>query len=86
MLGVSTGLFRVQTNGTIRVNRSPSLEGAASVTPYEIAVRAQDGGSPQLSSDVTVKIYVQDSQTQGGRPTITYPPDGGSINMTEVSE
>ena len=42
---------------TIRVNRVPSLEGAASVTPYEIVVRAQDGGSPQLSSDVTVKIY-----------------------------
>ena len=77
-------LFRVQTNGTIRVNRDPSLEGTASVTPYVIVVRAQDSGSPQLYSDVTVRIYVQDSQFNE-RPTIDYPgQDGDAVNLTEV--
>ena len=76
----------MQSNGTIRSNKHPSLEGHASVAPYELTVRAQDSGAVPQFSDVTVLIYVQDSQTQGGAPVINYPSsDGDVIEVDEVS-
>ena len=79
-----SALFLIQTNGTIRAKQD--LETAARVQPYELRVRAQDGGIPTLSSEVTVTVRVQDGRTLGLNPVISFPPeDGMNITIEEVN-
>ncbi|XP_060109787.1 protocadherin gamma-B5-like [Heteronotia binoei] len=41
---------------------------------FQLQVKAQDGGSPPLSSDVTVKVFIVDQNDN--RPQILYPSQG----------
>ncbi|XP_066573621.1 protocadherin beta-15-like [Amia ocellicauda] len=49
---------------------------------FEIRLKAQDGGSPPLSSSVTVKIFVQDQNDNS--PQILYPVQSGVSLVAEM--
>ncbi|XP_061090027.1 protocadherin gamma-A11-like [Conger conger] len=55
-------------NGVIHALRSFDYE---KIKAFQFRVKAQDGGSPPLSSNVTVKIFIQDQNDNA--PQILYP-------------
>ncbi|XP_037833394.1 protocadherin gamma-A11 isoform X36 [Kryptolebias marmoratus] len=72
--------FSVNTeSGVIQSLRSLDYE---QVKEYKIRVRAQDGGSPPLSSNVTVKISIQDQNDNP--PQILYPVQTGGSVVAEM--
>ena len=67
--------------GILRV--SQELTERARGAPYILKVRGEDGGGQ--SSEVNVEIYVEDAQSQDGKPRFRFPAeDGQVIDMPEV--
>ncbi|XP_030001926.1 protocadherin beta-16-like [Sphaeramia orbicularis] len=66
-------------NGDIRAIRSYDYEQIKELT---FVVKAQDGGSPPLSSNVTVKIIIQDQNDNA--PQVLYPVQTGGSLVAEM--
>uniref|UniRef100_A0A673KZJ3 Cadherin domain-containing protein n=2 Tax=Sinocyclocheilus rhinocerous TaxID=307959 RepID=A0A673KZJ3_9TELE len=49
---------------------------------YDIRVKAQDGGNPPLSSNVSVKIMIQDQNDNA--PQVLYPVQSGASVVAEI--
>uniref|UniRef100_A0A8C6SMR0 Cadherin domain-containing protein n=1 Tax=Neogobius melanostomus TaxID=47308 RepID=A0A8C6SMR0_9GOBI len=75
-------------SGYISVNSENGVISAARSFDYEqtkqclCVIKAQDGGSPPLSSNVTVKILVQDQNDNG--PQVLYPVQTGGSLVAEM--
>ncbi|XP_066572826.1 protocadherin gamma-A11 isoform X14 [Amia ocellicauda] len=66
-------------SGVIHAVRSFDYE---QIKSFHIRVKAQDGGSPPLSSNVTVHIYIQDQNDNS--PQILYPVQSGVSLVAEM--
>uniref|UniRef100_A0A8C6V3R9 Cadherin domain-containing protein n=1 Tax=Neogobius melanostomus TaxID=47308 RepID=A0A8C6V3R9_9GOBI len=66
-------------SGVIHAVRSFDYE---QIKDFQFCVKAQDGGSPPLSSNVTVKILVQDQNDNG--PQVLYPVQTGGSLVAEM--
>uniref|UniRef100_A0A0F8AYF7 Protocadherin gamma-A2 n=1 Tax=Larimichthys crocea TaxID=215358 RepID=A0A0F8AYF7_LARCR len=66
-------------SGVIHAVRSFDYE---QIKDFQFRVRAQDGGSPPLSSDVTVKILIQDQNDNP--PQVLYPVQTGGSLVDEM--
>ncbi|KAF4082284.1 hypothetical protein AMELA_G00149770, partial [Ameiurus melas] len=66
-------------SGVINAVRSFDYE---QLKDFHIRVRAQDGGSPPLSSNVTVKITIQDQNDNA--PQVLYPVQTGGSVVAEI--
>ncbi|XP_035288691.1 protocadherin gamma-A12-like isoform X22 [Anguilla anguilla] len=66
-------------SGVIRALRSFDYE---QIKYFQFRVKAQDGGSPPLSSNVTVKIFIQDQNDNA--PQILYPVQTGVSLVAEM--
>ncbi|XP_072295780.1 protocadherin gamma-A11-like isoform X21 [Eucyclogobius newberryi] len=65
--------------GVIHAVRSFDYE---QIKDFQLCVKAQDGGSPPLSSNVTVKILVQDQNDNA--PQVLYPVQTGGSLVAEM--
>ncbi|KAM9795089.1 LOW QUALITY PROTEIN: protocadherin gamma-A11-like [Neosynchiropus ocellatus] len=66
-------------SGVVHAVRSLDYE---QIKDFQFRVRAQDGGSPPLSSNVTVKILIQDQNDNP--PQVLYPVQTGGSLVTEM--
>ncbi|XP_064209202.1 protocadherin gamma-A11-like isoform X26 [Anguilla rostrata] len=66
-------------SGVIHALRSFDYE---QIKDFQLRVKAQDGGSPPLSSNVTVKIFIQDQNDNA--PQILYPAQTGVSLVAEM--
>ncbi|XP_055080791.1 protocadherin gamma-A11-like isoform X12 [Periophthalmus magnuspinnatus] len=66
-------------SGVIHAVRSFDYE---QIKDFQLCVKAQDGGSPPLSSNVTVKILVQDRNDNA--PQVLYPVQTGGSLVAEM--
>ncbi|KAM9849722.1 protocadherin beta-16-like [Aulostomus maculatus] len=72
--------FSIHTeSGVIQCLRSFDYE---QVKEYKIRVKAQDGGSPPLSSNVSVKVLIQDQNDNP--PQVLYPVQTGGSLVAEM--
>nr|XP_046180960.1 protocadherin beta-16-like [Oncorhynchus gorbuscha] len=76
---VSTYFSMNSENGVIHSVRSLDYE---QVKEFKIHVKAQDGGSPPLSSNTTVLIYVKDQNDNA--PQVLYPVQTSSSLVAEM--
>ncbi|KAF7650168.1 hypothetical protein LDENG_00130240 [Lucifuga dentata] len=76
----TSSYFSINTeNGVIQSVRSFDYE---QVSKYEILVKAQDGGSPPLSSNATVTVHVQDQNDNA--PQVLYPVQTAGSLVAEI--
>ena len=61
--------------GVLRVRSE--LTDRARDAPYILFVRAQDGGG--LDAEVVVEVYVEDAQSQEGKPRFRFPAEDGEV-------
>ncbi|XP_066572804.1 protocadherin gamma-A11-like [Amia ocellicauda] len=66
-------------SGVIHAVRSLDYE---QIHDFQFRVKAQDGGSPPLSSNVTIQIYIQDQNDNS--PQILYPVQSGVSLVAEM--
>ncbi|KAM3867175.1 protocadherin gamma-A2-like [Diretmus argenteus] len=66
-------------SGVIHAVRSFDYE---QIKDFQFRVKAQDGGSPPLSSNVTVKIMIQDQNDNA--PQVLYPVQTGGSLVAEI--
>ncbi|XP_042626525.1 protocadherin beta-16-like [Cyprinus carpio] len=66
-------------SGVIHAVRSFDYE---QIKDFQFRVRAQDGGSPPLSSNVSVKIMIQDQNDNA--PQVLYPVQSGASVVAEI--
>uniref|UniRef100_A0A8C9TQ09 Cadherin domain-containing protein n=1 Tax=Scleropages formosus TaxID=113540 RepID=A0A8C9TQ09_SCLFO len=66
-------------NGVLHAVRSFDFE---QIKEFQVSIKAQDGGSPPLSSNVTVKISIQDQNDNA--PQILYPVQSGTSAVAEM--
>ncbi|XP_056625266.1 protocadherin gamma-A11-like isoform X24 [Triplophysa dalaica] len=66
-------------SGVIHAVRSFDFE---QITDFQFRVKAQDGGSPPLSSNVSVKILIQDQNDNA--PQVLYPVQSGGSVVAEI--
>ncbi|XP_060751231.1 protocadherin beta-16-like isoform X14 [Tachysurus vachellii] len=78
-LPVSSYVSVSADSGVINAMRSFDYE---QLKDFHFHVRAQDGGSPPLSSNVTVKITVQDQNDNA--PQVLYPVQTGGSVVAEI--
>ncbi|KAM4621324.1 protocadherin gamma-A10-like [Polymixia lowei] len=76
---VSTYFSIGAENGVIHSVRSLDYE---QLREFKVLVKAQDGGSPPLSSNTTVIIYVQDQNDNA--PQVLYPVQTGGSLVAEM--
>ncbi|XP_062333207.1 protocadherin gamma-A3-like isoform X21 [Osmerus eperlanus] len=76
---VSSLLSINSEKGTLHVVRSFDYE---QIKQLKVVVKAQDGGSPPLSSNVTVNIYIQDQNDNA--PQVLYPVQTGGSLVAEM--
>ncbi|KAM3866612.1 protocadherin gamma-A3-like [Diretmus argenteus] len=76
---VSTYVSINSETGIIHAVRSFDYE---QVKQLQVVVKAQDGGSPPLSSNVTVKIMIQDQNDNA--PQVLYPVQTGGSLVAEM--
>ncbi|KAJ8342354.1 hypothetical protein SKAU_G00322820 [Synaphobranchus kaupii] len=69
----------VRLCGVVHALRSFDYE---QIKDFQFRVKAQDGGSPPLSSNVTVKIFIQDQNDNA--PQILYPVQTGVSLVAEM--
>ncbi|KAL2077291.1 hypothetical protein ACEWY4_026795 [Coilia grayii] len=66
-------------SGVIYATKSFDYE---QVKSFSINIKAQDGGSPPLSSNVTVNVFIQDQNDNA--PQILYPVQSGGSAVAEI--
>ncbi len=66
-------------SGVIHAERSFDYE---QIKDFQFRVKAQDGGSPPLSSNVSVKIMIQDQNDNS--PQVLYPVQSGASVVAEI--
>ncbi|XP_062333208.1 protocadherin gamma-A3-like isoform X22 [Osmerus eperlanus] len=76
---VSSLLSINSEKGTLHVVRSFDYE---QIKQLEVVIKAQDGGSPPLSSNVTVNIFIQDQNDNA--PQVLYPVQTGGSLVAEM--
>ncbi|KAM8847860.1 protocadherin gamma-A11-like [Synchiropus picturatus] len=76
---VSTYVSLNSENGVISAVRTFDYE---QIKDLQLTVKAQDGGSPPLSSNVTVKILIQDQNDNP--PQVLYPVQTGGSLVAEM--
>uniref|UniRef100_H2UGM9 Cadherin domain-containing protein n=1 Tax=Takifugu rubripes TaxID=31033 RepID=H2UGM9_TAKRU len=76
---ISSYLSLNSENGVISAARSFDYE---QIKELQIVVKAQDGGSPPLSSNVSVKILIQDQNDNP--PQVLYPVQTGGSMVAEM--
>uniref|UniRef100_A0A0F8AHB8 Protocadherin gamma-A10 n=1 Tax=Larimichthys crocea TaxID=215358 RepID=A0A0F8AHB8_LARCR len=76
---VSTYVSLISETGVISAVRSFDYE---QITQVPLVVKAQDGGSPPLSTNVTVKILIQDQNDNP--PQVLYPVQTGGSLVDEM--
>lgn len=77
------GLFSVDgATGELRI-ASP-LTGKGRRDPYALTVRAQDAGSPPLSADVPVSVFIGDVVRNDGVPSFVHPALDEVAYVSEV--
>ena len=82
--GEANGLFQINhTTGHIITQKE--LTGKGRTEPYHLMVRALDGGSPSLSMDVPLSIYIGDVFTNDGVPFFVRPTVNEIAKISEVS-
>ncbi|XP_068081067.1 cadherin-87A [Anabrus simplex] len=70
--GDASGLFSINhTTGRIVTRRA--LTGKGRTEPYHLILRAQDSGTPPLSTDVSLSIYIGDVFSNDGVPIFIRP-------------
>nr|XP_003700747.1 PREDICTED: cadherin EGF LAG seven-pass G-type receptor 2 [Megachile rotundata]XP_012134616.1 PREDICTED: cadherin EGF LAG seven-pass G-type receptor 2 [Megachile rotundata] len=70
--GEANGLFKINhTTGEIYSARA--LTGKGRTEPYMMRIRAQDGGEPELYSDVILTLYIGDVVSNDGVPLFIRP-------------
>ncbi|XP_076753802.1 cadherin 74A [Xylocopa sonorina] len=70
--GEANGLFKINhTTGEIYSARA--LTGKGRTEPYIMRIRAQDGGKPELYSDVILTLYIGDVVSNDGVPLFIRP-------------
>uniref|UniRef100_A0A8C1PSU6 Cadherin domain-containing protein n=1 Tax=Cyprinus carpio TaxID=7962 RepID=A0A8C1PSU6_CYPCA len=75
-----SSLVSVSANsGVIHAVRSFDYE---QIKDFQFRVKAQDGGSPPLSSNVSVKIMIQDQNDNA--PQVLYPVQSGASVVAEI--
>lgn len=81
--GEANGLFAINhTTGHIITRKA--LTGKGRTEPYQLMVRAQDGGNPSLSMDVPLSIYIGDVFTNDGVPLFIRPSFNEVAKISEV--
>uniref|UniRef100_A0A673VM07 Cadherin domain-containing protein n=1 Tax=Salmo trutta TaxID=8032 RepID=A0A673VM07_SALTR len=79
-LSSSTDLFELDSDsGELRLIGQIDYE---KIKDFQFRVKAQDGGSPPLSSNVTVKIMIQDQNDNA--PQVLYPVQTSSSLVAEM--
>lgn len=81
--GEANGLFAIN-HTTGRIFTRKALTGKGRTEPYHLMVRAQDGGSPSLSMDVPLSIYIGDVFTNDGVPLFIRPTLNEVAKISEV--
>ncbi|XP_027864269.1 protocadherin beta-16-like isoform X1 [Xiphophorus couchianus] len=76
---VSTYVSVSADSGVIHAVKSFDYE---QITDFRFIIKAQDGGSPPLSSNVTVKILIQDQNDNP--PQVLYPVQTGGSMVAEM--
>uniref|UniRef100_A0A667WKF1 Cadherin domain-containing protein n=1 Tax=Myripristis murdjan TaxID=586833 RepID=A0A667WKF1_9TELE len=76
---VSTYLSINSDTGVVHAVRTFDYE---QIKELQLAVKAQDGGSPPLSSNVSVKILIQDQNDNA--PQVLYPVQTGGSLVAEI--
>ncbi len=66
-------------SGTVYATKSFDYE---QLKYFTITVKAQDGGNPPLSSNVSVKIMIQDQNDNA--PQVLYPVQSGASVVAEI--
>ncbi|XP_063046843.1 protocadherin gamma-A11-like [Engraulis encrasicolus] len=83
-----SSIHGVQVSSYVSVNAESGVIHAVRSLDYEqikhfaFRIKAQDGGSPPLSSNVTVKVVVQDQNDNA--PQVLYPVQTGSSAIAEM--
>uniref|UniRef100_A0A8C9UZL8 Protocadherin gamma-A11-like n=1 Tax=Scleropages formosus TaxID=113540 RepID=A0A8C9UZL8_SCLFO len=78
-LSISSYVSINSESGVIHSVRSLDYE---QIKNFQFRVKAQDGGSPPLSSNVTVKIFIQDQNDNA--PQVLYPVQTGGSLVAEM--
>ncbi|XP_028816881.1 protocadherin beta-16-like isoform X29 [Denticeps clupeoides] len=78
-VSVSSYVSVMADSGVVQAVRSFDYE---QIKEFRFCVRAQDGGSPPLSSNVTVRIIIQDQNDNA--PQILYPVQTGGSPVAEM--
>jgi len=81
--GEASGLFAVNRSTGHIITRK-ALTGKGRTEPYHLMVRAQDGGSPSLSMDVPLNIFIGDVFTNDGVPVFIRPTLNEVAKISEV--
>jgi len=81
--GEASGLFAVNRS-TGHIITHKALTGKGRTEPYHLMVRAQDGGSPSLSTDVLLSIFIGDVFTNDGVPVFIRPTLNEVAKISEV--
>ena len=70
--GEAAGLFTIDaSSGELRIKSA--LTGKGRRQPYALTVRAQDGGSPPLSTDTALSVHIGDVVSNDGVPSFVHP-------------
>uniref|UniRef100_A0AAY4DL77 Cadherin domain-containing protein n=1 Tax=Denticeps clupeoides TaxID=299321 RepID=A0AAY4DL77_9TELE len=78
-VSISSYVSVMADSGVVQAVRSFDYE---QIKEFRFCVRAQDGGSPPLSSNVTVRIIIQDQNDNA--PQILYPVQTGGSPVAEM--
>ncbi|XP_046625369.1 cadherin-23 isoform X1 [Neodiprion virginianus] len=70
--GEANGLFKIN-HSTGEISSAGQLTGKGRTEPYNMRVRAQDGGDPVLFTDVALVLYIGDVVSNDGVPLIIRP-------------
>lgn len=70
--GEANGLFRIN-HTTGEIYSAKALTGKGRTEPYIMRIRAQDGGQPEMFSDVILTLYIGDVVSNDGVPLFIRP-------------
>lgn len=82
--GEANGLFKIN-HTTGEIYSAHELTGKGRTEPYNMRVRAQDGGEPALYSDVVLTLYIGDVVSNDGVPLFIRPTPEEMAHVAENS-